>query len=65
MRCPLCKKPVTDNTNPDWPFCSERCRLLDLDNWLSGRYCVSTPAETAEKVSNTGESGQRLKGNRG
>ncbi len=46
MRCPLCKKPAAADGNPDWPFCSERCRLLDLDNWLSGRYRVPSAAET-------------------
>lgn len=26
------------------PFCSERCRMIDLDNWLAGRYRISPPA---------------------
>lgn len=25
------------------PFCSERCRLIDLGNWASGKYVISTP----------------------
>jgi len=51
--------------NPDWPFCSERCRLLDLDNWLSGRYRISKTMETADKAPNGPEAGRRIKGNRG
>ncbi len=28
----------------DFPFCSERCRLLDLGNWASEKYVISQPA---------------------
>jgi endogenous inhibitor of DNA gyrase (YacG/DUF329 family) len=28
--------------NPYRPFCSERCRLIDLDNWISGVYSIPT-----------------------
>ena len=40
--CPICKKPV-ESSNEDFPFCSERCRLLDLGAWASGDYRVSSP----------------------
>jgi hypothetical protein len=40
--CPICKKPV-DLTNEDLPFCSARCRLIDLGKWASGEYRVSSP----------------------
>ena len=39
--CPICGKPnVDDNGRPKkaFPFCSPRCKDIDLDNWLSGRY---------------------------
>jgi hypothetical protein len=39
MNCPICKKPV-DEKNPEFPFCSERCRLIDLGNWASEKYVV-------------------------
>jgi endogenous inhibitor of DNA gyrase (YacG/DUF329 family) len=42
LRCPSCKKPVK-NTDPDYPFCSERCRVLDLGKWASGAYVISSP----------------------
>lgn len=45
MRCPICKKEVPFEGNPDRPFCSDRCKLIDLDNWLSERYRVSSPVE--------------------
>ncbi|HZO98814.1 MAG TPA: DNA gyrase inhibitor YacG [Terriglobia bacterium] len=45
MRCPICKKEVSYKGNPFRPFCSERCKMIDLDNWLSERYRISNPAE--------------------
>jgi endogenous inhibitor of DNA gyrase (YacG/DUF329 family) len=35
--CPICGKPANDATRP---FCSSRCRDVDLHRWLSGRYIV-------------------------
>ncbi len=43
--CPTCKK-LVDRDAPATPFCSERCRLIDLGNWLDGRYAI--PGEPAE-----------------
>ena len=43
IRCPICKKEVTVGT-PDFPFCSERCRTIDLGNWAMEKYKVSEPA---------------------
>ncbi len=40
--CPICKKPV-DVTAENVPFCSDRCRLIDLGKWASGDYKVSSP----------------------
>jgi endogenous inhibitor of DNA gyrase (YacG/DUF329 family) len=40
--CPICKKP-TEAANEDFPFCSDRCRLIDLGKWASGDYKISTP----------------------
>ena len=42
--CPICRKPTDAAVHPDFPFCSERCRLLDLGAWASERYVVSEPA---------------------
>jgi uncharacterized protein len=39
--CPICRKPTDSERNPEFPFCSERCRLLDLGNWSSEKYVVS------------------------
>ncbi|HYA25862.1 MAG TPA: DNA gyrase inhibitor YacG [Terriglobales bacterium] len=42
LPCPTCKKPVQRNSS-DFPFCSERCRLIDLGKWASGEYVISSP----------------------
>jgi endogenous inhibitor of DNA gyrase (YacG/DUF329 family) len=42
MKCPICKKDV-QLTGPYMPFCSERCKLIDLGKWASGEYVISTP----------------------
>ena len=44
LRCPICKKPV-NSTDPDFPFCSERCRTIDLGKWASGDYKISSPVK--------------------
>jgi endogenous inhibitor of DNA gyrase (YacG/DUF329 family) len=41
--CPICNRPTDSATDPDFPFCSDRCRLVDLGNWASERYVVSEP----------------------
>lgn len=42
LHCPICRKEVPLNS-PDVPFCSDRCRLIDLGKWASGDYKVSSP----------------------
>ena len=42
-RCPICGKEADSETHADFPFCSERCRLLDLGNWASEKYVISEP----------------------
>jgi uncharacterized protein len=38
--CPICKKKTTWEENPYRPFCSERCRLMDLGKWASEDYRI-------------------------
>ena len=47
MICPICKKTVTESA-PEFPFCGERCRLIDLGNWASGTYKISLPLRDEE-----------------
>ena len=43
MKCPTCSKEVTYANNPFRPFCSERCKMIDLGKWASGEYRISSP----------------------
>lgn len=47
VRCPVCKKEVPFDS-PDMPFCSERCRLIDLGNWASEKYVISSPLDPSD-----------------
>jgi len=38
--CPVCKKQAPWEGNLFRPFCSERCRLIDLGKWASGEYRI-------------------------
>ncbi len=49
LRCPICKKPAKA-TDADFPFCSERCRLIDLGKWASGGYVISSPVDDAHEA---------------
>ena len=39
-KCPTCDKQVEWQDNPFRPFCSERCKLIDLSKWVSEEYRV-------------------------
>ena len=49
LRCPVCRKIVL-RTDPEFPFCSDRCRLIDLGKWASGGYVISTPITDPEAL---------------
>ncbi|MGD0463392.1 MAG: DNA gyrase inhibitor YacG [Tepidisphaeraceae bacterium] len=55
MLCPICKKEVLEREdsvsgNPFFPFCSDRCRLIDLGRWLGEKYQIPVkPAEDSEE----------------
>jgi uncharacterized protein len=40
MRCPVCKREFDAATSPAKPFCSERCRTIDLGRWLGESYSL-------------------------
>lgn len=47
VRCPICDKKMDGRGPkewPDWPFCSSRCRIVDLGRWLGGSYRIESPA---------------------
>jgi endogenous inhibitor of DNA gyrase (YacG/DUF329 family) len=48
MKCPICNRPVRLE-DPESPFCSARCRDVDLGNWAMGKYVISTPADRVSR----------------
>jgi len=43
IKCPICKKEVAEPKEGEkspYPFCSERCKLIDLNRWLTGKYQI-------------------------
>lgn len=41
VKCPMCDCPVEWSEQHPWrPFCSERCKLIDLGAWADGVYSV-------------------------
>jgi endogenous inhibitor of DNA gyrase (YacG/DUF329 family) len=54
LRCPICKK-VVKSTDTEFPFCSDRCRTIDLGKWASGAYVIASPVtDVSDAVSDSG-----------
>jgi endogenous inhibitor of DNA gyrase (YacG/DUF329 family) len=49
MKCPTCSKRIEWGDNPFRPFCSERCKLIDLGRWVSEEYRVPGKTVTTEQ----------------
>jgi len=49
MKCPTCKK-ETESAGNYRPFCSERCKLIDLGKWAGGEYRIPTKERPTEEV---------------
>ncbi|HUV39049.1 MAG TPA: DNA gyrase inhibitor YacG [Planctomycetota bacterium] len=51
IRCPTCRKVLSYRDIgeiPHFPFCSERCRMVDLGHWLGGHYRVEGESPAGE-----------------
>lgn len=55
--CPTCSRPVEWSDASPWrPFCSERCKLIDLGAWASGKHAIpGEPAETDRRKDQVGD----------
>ena len=49
LRCPACRTLVLAS-DENFPFCSDRCRLIDLGKWASGGYVISTVVTDPEQL---------------
>jgi endogenous inhibitor of DNA gyrase (YacG/DUF329 family) len=56
-RCPICSKSFEVaklSDLPSFPFCSDRCRLIDLGRWIDGAYAIpGPPASPSEAPDST------------
>jgi hypothetical protein len=48
VRCPTCRTLVLKR-DPEFPFCSERCRTIDLGKWASGGHVISSPIDRGDE----------------
>ena len=56
VSCPHCRHAVPwGPESPYRPFCSERCRLLDLGEWLTGGHLIPEPLEDAASAHDAGD----------
>jgi len=62
LRCPTCRAIVLAG-NEHFPFCSDRCRLIDLGKWASGGYVISTPITDPEMLENLADEQPKNKPN--
>jgi endogenous inhibitor of DNA gyrase (YacG/DUF329 family) len=60
-RCPTCGMLVRFN-DEDFPFCSDRCRKIDLGKWATGVYKISSPILDPEVLEDLGGLGGGLSG---
>jgi endogenous inhibitor of DNA gyrase (YacG/DUF329 family) len=60
-RCPICHKTISISTKepaeigPFFPFCSRRCKLLDLGAWLEAEYRIASESQTNESDKSSDE----------
>lgn len=54
LRCPTCRALVTA-ADENFPFCSDRCRVVDLGKWASGGYRISSPILDPEVLEGLGD----------
>lgn len=49
--CPICGKHMDQGPQewPAWPFCSPKCRLIDLGRWLKQDYAVPATPDPEEE----------------
>ena len=52
VKCPTCGKPAPFTRDNRWrPFCSERCKLIDLGDWIEERYRIPDSERQSEPES--------------
>ena len=57
VKCPTCRKPGDWFAGPFGPFCSRRCKLVDLGKWFSEEHLISRPIQPQDVHSAEEKSG--------
>ena len=61
MRCPTCKIEFEIKTSPAKPFCSDRCKTIDLGRWLDESHTLQSPPDPeADEVPDDNWAGESL-----
>jgi endogenous inhibitor of DNA gyrase (YacG/DUF329 family) len=55
VKCPTCRVETFWEGNPHRPFCSERCRLIDLGAWIEGKYRIASEKTDGPREKEDGE----------
>ena len=63
-KCPTCGM-LVQLTDEDFPFCSDRCRKIDLGKWAMGVYKISSPVLDPEVLEDLGGAGRGRTGGSG
>ncbi|MBC7741649.1 MAG: DNA gyrase inhibitor YacG [Bdellovibrionaceae bacterium] len=64
VKCPLCGRlSLYAPTNPYRPFCSERCRLIDLGEWADGKYAIPVHKEAQSYQEESGDEDEAILSN--
>lgn len=59
--CPTCGQ-LVQSKDEDFPFCSDRCRKIDLGKWATSVYKISSPVLDPEVLEDLGSEQNREKG---
>jgi uncharacterized protein len=54
--CPICRKPAPKEGNQWFPFCSDRCKVLDLSKWINAEYRIASREEDEGDGAEVGDS---------
>jgi endogenous inhibitor of DNA gyrase (YacG/DUF329 family) len=63
-RCPICSKALSAaklDDLPSFPFCSDRCRLIDLGRWIDGDYAIPVGSSASPYADDNASGAERAK----
>ena len=55
FKCPRCGKPISFEKNPYRPFCSKKCKMMDLGAWFMEEYQISSPMKPEDELIGTAD----------